>query len=103
MHSGSPAIMVLPGLDQIGGGTSGKTPELPSMKTCDICAQVCGFLHSGPKGAERAEICDACEHDLLARITKLKTDEARTREALWTAMIKNWRHERSAPAGATST
>jgi hypothetical protein len=72
------------------------------MKICDLCRQVTGNLHSGPKGAERAEVCDACEHDLMARITKLKQDEAATREARWATMIENWKAARSAPDGTTT-
>ena len=73
------------------------------MKICDLCRQVTGSLHSGPKGTETMEICDACEHDLMARITKLKQDEAATREARWAKMIEDWKTERSAPGGTTST
>jgi hypothetical protein len=73
------------------------------MKICDLCRQVTGNLHSGPKGTETMEICDACERVLMEHIAKMKQDEARTREARWTAMIENWKTERSAPGGTTST
>jgi hypothetical protein len=72
------------------------------VKICDLCKQVTSNLHGGPKGTKTMEICDVCEHDLMIRITKLKQDEAATREALWARMILDWKTERSAPGGTTS-
>ena len=73
------------------------------MKICDLCQRVADRLHVGPRGAEKAEVCEACNYDLMVRITKLQHEEARMREQLWTDMIENWKTERSAPDGTTST
>ena len=73
------------------------------MKICDLCKQVTGNLHSGPKSTETMEICDACARVLMEHIAKLKRDEARTHEALWTTMILDWKRKRSAPEGMNST
>jgi hypothetical protein len=68
------------------------------MKICDLCQQVADRLHSGLKGAP-IEVCDACNNDLMASITKLQREEARMRARLWTDMIEQWKTERSAPTG----
>lgn len=73
------------------------------MKICDLCRKTANRLHLGPKAAESVEVCDACEHDLMERITKLQTDEARMRETRWTDMIEQWKRERSTSNGMTST
>lgn len=72
------------------------------MKICDLCQQVTNHLHSGPKGAEKLEICDLCRTDVMERITKLQRDEARMREVRWAAMIQDWKSERSVPDDMTS-
>jgi ribosome-binding protein aMBF1 (putative translation factor) len=73
------------------------------MKICDLCRQVTGSLHSGPKGTATMEICDVCERVLMEHIAQLKQHEATTREARWTSMIEHWKRERSAADGRTST
>jgi ribosome-binding protein aMBF1 (putative translation factor) len=84
-------------------GTWRNARETHSMKICDLCKKVTNHLHAGPKAAESVEVCDDCHHDLMERIAKLQKEEATMRERLWTDMIENWKCERSAPAGATST
>jgi hypothetical protein len=71
------------------------------MMICDLCRRVTDRLHSGPKGAEKTEVCDACDNDLKARLTVAQREEAAMREARWVAMIEHWKTERAALAGTT--
>jgi hypothetical protein len=75
-------------------GTRRKACELLFMKICDLCRKTANRLHLGPKAAESVEVCDACEHDLMVRITKLQQEEAKMRETRWAAMIEDWKRTR---------